>query len=174
MAVTPLCTRANVESIYGKLGVVGASDDNQDESPDGTFIADAIERASVTVYDYLLPRGFTVAQLTANSWVKWCASYLVICELTQRRGNPSPEVYSTKCADYIVRLEAIAAGQKNLPADDGSMIGGSDSSPCVSNMTPDLRFHRGKIRRVPSTSTGGPQTEGRKQLDAPDINLGGV
>lgn len=168
MAVTPYCTSTNVERVYSTFGVTSATDDDFDGDSDDDIVDDLIEKATSDVNRYLFPRGYTVAVCAASTWVKWCTAVLACNDICRHRGNPIPLPLAEEAQRYRDALQAILDGNADLTTDDGMAPPSLDNSPTVSNLTVDGRYPRAKIRRVPSTSTGGHQTAGRKEHVMPE------
>ena len=162
MAVTNLCTQADVENLWSLYGVSARIDDADTVS--GTTRMNAmLEKASVDVNYYLLQR-YDVAQLTSNQWVTWAATFFCACDLARRRGNAPPQSMFEESERYRASLLEIKQGKAHLISDTGRASPKFDNSPMLSNMRIDTRFRAG-IRRVVHTSTLSPQAPGRKNYE---------
>lgn len=162
MAVTVYCTATDVGYIWSTFGITVREDDDFDGAADTGISAAMIEKATVDVNRCLLGR-YTVAVCAASAWVKWATTIMACCDIARRRGMPVPEPLEAECQRYRDILERIRLGEEDLTTDTGVAPPALDNLPFVSNLTPDLRYKRAKIRRVPTTSTGGNQTSGRQQ-----------
>lgn len=172
MPLTTYCTEAEVKWIWSEVGVLRRADDDDDDTAEAGVVDKSIEVATTKVNKYLLKR-YTVAILSASTWVKWATAYIAAYQLGIRRGNPVPKTLEDEYKSYLDELQAIQDGSQPLVADDGAAQEKHDSVPSVTNYTVDGRFSRAKIRRVPSTSTGGNQSPGLKQYNADDRRLMG-
>lgn len=172
MSLTLYCSEADVEWVWSELGVLRRADDDDDEEAEAGYVSNAIEVATTKVNKYLLKR-YTVAAIAASTWAKWATAYIAAYQLGIRRGNSVPQTLADEYERYIEDLKAIESGANSLPADDGLAAEQFDNSPSVTNYTVDGRYARAKIRRVPSTSTGGNQSPGLKQNNLVDPNIWG-
>lgn len=173
MAVTALCTQANVEAILSQYGVEASLEDNADGMIDATVdgaASDFLEKASADVCFYLFQR-YEIAAITASAWAKWTAAIFCARDMMTRRGNPCPDSLQREYDKREELLKAIALGTFSLPGDTGLANPQFDESPTVSNMTVDGRYHRRKVRRVPTTSTGGVPQGGVQQINANEYYL---
>lgn len=161
------CSVAEVEAIYSIFGVNVRLDDDQDGYGE-VNIGAIVEQASSLMNRFLLKR-YAPAVIATSTWAKWCCATFAAMLLARRRGNEVPESIQADLQDYRETLKAIGEGQEDLMADDGPAAPVYDGTPAVSNLTIDGRFTRQKIRRVPTTSTGGPQNaNGRMQNNSID------
>lgn len=156
MAITPYCQQADVQAVLSAFALNVRLDDDLDGVAD-IDVGQVIEQATTRVNQFVLRR-YAVQTAAASTWLKWCVAVIAATIACRRRGNEVPDALIEEVKDYREQLEAIRAGQEDLPADDGPAIPLSDETPAVSNLTIDERFPRAKVRRVPRTSSGGPQT----------------
>jgi|SRR6185312_6155742 len=161
------CSVAEIEAIYSIFGVNVRLDDDQDGYGE-VNVGAVIEQASSMMNRYLLKR-YAPAVIATSTWAKWCCATFGAVLLARRRGNEVPASLEDERESYRETLDAIGRGQEDLIADDGPAAPVYDETPAVSNLTIDGRFTRQKIRRVPTTSTGGAQkANGRMQNNSID------
>jgi hypothetical protein len=161
------CSISEIEAIYSIFGVNARLDDDQDGYGE-VNVGAIIEQATSMMNRYLLKR-YGVTAIAATTWAKWCCATLGAVLIARRRGNDVPQSILDERDDYLEALKAIGNGQEDLIADDGPASTAYDETPTVSNLTVDGRFTRQKVRRVPTTSTGGGQkANGRMQNNAID------
>lgn len=164
------CTAAEIQAVWSAFGVNVRLDDDLDGVADQDISA-VIEQATSRINGFVLRR-YAVDACTQSTWLKWCCATFSAALLARRRGNDIPQSLIDETKDYRDLLDEIKAGSFDLPADDGPAAPLSDESPAISNLTIDGRWTRAKIRRVPTTSTGGPQANnGRIQSNAIDYAL---
>ncbi len=168
MALTTYCNEANLDSILSAFGVVVRANDDLDGSNSAgadftaqeSAIADCITQATVKINHKLIQR-YGVQTLVGSSWVKWACAYLAARALCIRRNNPPPDSVVTECDEIERELAGIYRNEAHLITDSGlpatPRIAGRMT---VTNYTVDSRYARGKVRRVPTTSTGGSQGPG--------------
>jgi hypothetical protein len=170
MPLTTYCSETDIDSILSPFGAEIRANDDLDNSTDPVTdatnadanIASCIAQATVRVNMSLLQR-YTVAVCVASTWVRWCTAYLSARYLCLRRNNPVPESLQAECEQFERELAAIFASKAHLIADDGMAAPKFDMTPTVTNYTIDSRYARSKVRRIPTTSTGGSQTGDRQQ-----------
>jgi len=160
MALTPYCTRAQVETVLSEVGVNNRlpSDSNRDAVIDST-----IERATAKINNYCYTR-YVPSVLATSEWVTWCCVTLVIHYLNKRRNNPSVGSVAEDVDEYIEELREIKAGRMDI----AGLATRYDTSPSVGNYVVDRRYKRSVVRRVEKISTGGPQVDGLKQHTTQD------
>lgn len=164
------CTTTEIQAIWSAFGVNARLDDDLDGVADQDVSA-VIEQATSRINAYVLRR-YAVTTCTASTWLKWCCATFSATLLARRRGNDIPDSLLTEAQEYRDALAEIKQGTLDLPADDGPAIPYSDETPAISNLTIDERFQQSKVRRVPRTSTGGPQVNNdRLQNNAVDNGL---
>lgn len=135
-----------------------------DATNKASILAACIEQAAVQINMKLFQR-YTAAVCAASTWCKWCNAYLACLYLCQRRNNPPPDSVLAECEQFQAELTAIFGNHAHLISDNGLANPKYDQSPTVTNYTIDSRYARGKVRRVPVTSTGGGQGGDRKKQD---------
>jgi phage gp36-like protein len=168
------CSETELDQILSSFGVEVRTDDTDTGTTNETIISAVLEQASAEINYYLFdqyPLSIIAPGGTALIWVKWACAYIGSFLLCQRRGNPVPDPLAEKYQKTIEALQLIESGKKQLPGDSGLVSPQFDYTPAISNYVYSEWFPRTHIRRVPSTSTGGPQTPGRKQHNAPDFWL---
>lgn len=158
------CTRPDVDAIWSEFGVTARLDDNIDGSADAGIFDLVLDKCATDINLYLMQR-YPVATLQASPWVRWCCAVFAARDLARRRGNPVPPPLQAEYERYLEACKAIAANQLILPGVNGLSLPQFDDLPSVSNLTIDGRYHRGKIRRVPSTSTRAAPGDGVKRND---------
>lgn len=161
------CAQDDIEAVWSIFGVAVRLDDDQDGYPEVNVQA-VIEQATSQMNRFLFRR-YSSATIATTTWAKWCCASMAAMLLARRRGNEIPASLEQEVADYREALVAISKGQEDLTADDGPAAPIWDETPAVSNLAIDGRWTRAKVRRVPSTSTGGPQNNnGRIQNNTVD------
>ena len=164
------CSQTEINAIWSAFGVNARLDDDLDGVADQD-IAAVIEQASSRMNRFLLRR-YSAATISAATWAKWCCAVFAAAILARRRGNDIPQSLVDEVQEYNETLKAIGQGTEDLMADDGPANPISDETPAYSNLTIDGRFTRSKVRRVPSSSSGGPQqNNGRQQNNSIDYAL---
>lgn len=153
MAVTPLCVQDDVEFVWSEFGLVTRVDDDYNGTADTGLVASGIEKATVDVLQYL--SRFSLATVTASTWVKWAVAYIAAGAIARRRGMDCPDGLLALIEDYLLKLQAIKDGGV-LVLDDGTVAPPrlDGAGPVVTNYTIDGRRKRTKVRRVPASSTG--------------------
>lgn len=172
MAISVLyCTETELDYILSAFAVTESSDDDDTGDEDETIINSCIERATSDVNFKLLQR-YPVSILAPSGialiWVKWCTAYIAAYYLRSHRGNDVPEVLEARYQDVLKQLDEVVNGTMQLPGDNGLVDPQFDETPTVTNSTWVDFFHRTQLRRIPSTSTGGTQSTGRKQYNTTD------
>lgn len=175
MALTVLyATETDLDNILSPFGVQVRTDDTDSGSTDESIISAVLTQASSDINFYLFQR-YPLSTLAPGGtplvWVEMACSFIAAKYLCMRRGNPVPEQVEEKYQQVIEALRDIEAGKRQLPADSGLANPQFDDTPAISNYTYSEWYMRTKVRRVPATSTGGPQTPNRKQYNAPDYWL---
>jgi hypothetical protein len=146
----PYSTITQIEQIISELGVDLTSGDNFTTiASDTANVNAAIEKVD-SIIDLKIGMLYSPASLAASTWVKWCSATLASCALYRRRGNPCPESLHRECEEYIENLNAIKAGELQLP--DVAYQG--NHFPTMTNIAVDMRYTRRHLRRITSTSTG--------------------
>ncbi|HVX15949.1 MAG TPA: hypothetical protein VHC22_32495 [Pirellulales bacterium] len=169
LAIT-YCSIAEVQAVWSVFGVAARLDDDLDGAPELNQQV-PIEQACSLMNRFLFKR-YSAATIAASTWAKWCAATLAAVVLARRRGNAVPDDLQKEADDYRDVLKEIRAGREDLIADDGPATPVSDELMAVSNLAIDGRWLRAKVRRVDSTSTGGPQNNnGLKQNNTIDYVL---
>lgn len=164
------CSQTEINAVWSAFGVNVRLDDDLDGVADQD-VAAIIEQASSRMNRFLFRR-YTALTISACTWAKWCCAAMAAAIIARRRGNDIPQSLVDEVKDYQDALTAIGDGREDLPADDGPATPKWDETPAFSNLTIDGRFTRAKVRRVPSTSSGGPQSaNGRMQNNSIDYAL---
>lgn len=164
-ATGTFCDQSDVEFIWSSFGVLVRLDDDAGGSADSGVMDWWLEKAAGDVRKCLQPR-YSEAVLSDNDWVTKCTAHFAARGIALRRGNGIPEGLQAECDQYRKDLEKMQQGLMHLPADAGGPEAPAlDNLPSVSNMVIDGRYKRAKVRRIPSTSTGGNQTTGRQQFN---------
>lgn len=136
-------------------------DDDQDgvESvAESAYVTDAITRAAVEMNGKLRQQ-YTLSELSANDWCKWCNAYLAAWYLGARRNNPpAPSVISVVDM-YREQLELASWGRFQLPEQAPSF----EHIPAVSNFAPELGKVSNPIRVITEESTGAVPGGNRKR-----------
>ena len=172
MALTLYCSETELDDLLSSFGVQTRTDDADAGSTDETQITPVTERATSDV-NFALMQRYPLSILapggTAITWVKWATAIIAAVYLCQRRGNDVPESLAEGYAETKTKLDEIRTGQMQLIGDSGRVNPQFDDTPAVSNFTFNEWYRRTKIRRVPSTSTGGFINPGRTQYNEPDV-----
>ena len=155
--------------MWSQFGKDARADDDFDGTGEAANINGAIEKGAVDINFWILSR-YSVTQLSASSWVKWCNVIFACCNLARRRGQSVPGGLADQETKYLEQLKAIAANKMGLPLDDGTMAAPRfDNNIAVSNVTADQRFKRSQVRVVEATSTGDRPGNGVKRNSAIDF-----
>lgn len=170
MSLALYASESDLDGILSPFGVEVRKDDDPDNliapatnaANEAANITSVLQQATVKVNQKLVTR-YTIAVLQASTWVRFCTAYLAARALCLRRGNPVPEAILNECEEYDKELAGIFQGIASLVCDTGLAPPRFDPSPTVTNYSVDSRYARGKVRRIPTTSTGGSQSGDRKQ-----------
>ena len=159
---TTYCTRTDITSLIGAPAVLACIDDNQDgneTSDEQQFVTDAIERAANDMNEAFEHQYDVLANLTTNTWCKWCNAYLAAWYLFARRGNAPPGSLMESVANYKEKLIEIRWGREKIPEKSPDF----NTLPTVSNPLIELKNDRGPLTIDRQQSTGSDPVDGIKR-----------
>src|SRR5688572_31183399 len=91
---TTYCVRADIETLLSPATLLQCIDDDHsgggESAAETLHITNAIER-SATRINMAVGRQYDLADVTANTWLKWANAVLAAQLLASRRGNPAPQ-----------------------------------------------------------------------------------
>ena len=152
MAAITYCVQADIESILSVAMVKRLTDDNEDGAlsvTENSYVTDAIDVAA-TKMNATLEMRYTLSELAANDWCKWCNATLAAAVLSKRRANFVPPSIDSDAEEYKEVLKDIKAGKMKVPQASDSF----GPLPMVSNMVIDMGNRHNKLRVDTSESTG--------------------
>lgn len=155
MAMTSLCSTAQLERYFSAYGIVTYADHDANDVADTDVLEDCKTYATGYIVGALSQR-YTYAQLVTSVIMVELSAVITLRELTLRRGNAPPASLEVKYQEIVAEsgtLDRIASGKMPLVDTNGERIAQRNGyAPSHANLTVDRRFAEKRVRVVDGSS----------------------
>lgn len=159
------CSQVDIEDILSSEGVLHATSDlGTSATADKTMVANAIERATVRIKQFI-GRKYDASELSrTNAWIKWAAATIAAVMLMRRRGGGVPPGLQESYDEISEYLKEISKGIQEIP----DAVPVREPGVTMTNLAVDMRYYTAKIRERVVISAGERQSAKPRRPDIRD------